>query len=60
MEKIFALIKNGVVVNTIVADDDFIDQIEDQYDHCVDTSDMIQRPPIGWSYDGSNFTPPAG
>lgn len=57
---IYALVKNGLVVNTIVADPDFISHIKDQYDHCIQVSDDPGNPSIGWSYDGSSFSPPMG
>lgn len=48
MEKYFSLIKNGLVVSIIVADDDFIQQIEHDYDFIIDVTD--NRPNIGDSY----------
>lgn len=56
---IFALIKNGMVVNTIVADDEFISHIQDQYDHCVEITLNPGNPSIGWTYDGDDFAPPS-
>lgn len=39
MEKNFALIKNGIVENIIVADNDFIDLIKDQYEHTEEVTE---------------------
>lgn len=50
METYFALIENGVVNNTIVAD---------EWPGGVNITDLKPRPGIGWSYDGTTFTPPA-
>ena len=55
----WALIKNGIVINTIVADAKFIDLIKDQYDFCLELEHQPGGPGIGWNYDGQNFTPPA-
>lgn len=55
---IFALIKDGFVQNTIVADQDFIDGVKDQYDACVEISLSPGSPSIGWSYDGEVFSAP--
>ena len=86
MDKIYALIKNNKVENTIVAEQNFIDSIQNQYDYCIRIDQIdtpckwikdneqdvfenpndetwtyvpgIQRPSIGRSYDGSNFSEP--
>jgi len=54
----YALIKNGVVVNVIVADANFIALIQSQYDSCVVITNNPGDPGIGWTYDGTNFAPP--
>lgn len=53
---IYALIKNGIVENTIIADANFISGISGQWDACVD---ITATPEVGinWQYDGSNFIP---
>jgi len=48
--KTFAIIDNGSVVNTVVADDG--------YSLGIDITDISPMPSIGWSYDGSVFHPP--
>ena len=49
---IYAQIINGIVVNTIVADADFVaTQIDKDYVLC-------SRGGIGWSFDGINFIAP--
>lgn len=50
MEKYFALIKNNIVVNVIVADDSFLPLIKDQYDLIIEVTDLDHRPSIGHSY----------
>lgn len=49
MEKYFALIKDGLVKEVIVASDDFIPLIQDQYDHIIDVTGK-SRPSVGDSY----------
>lgn len=55
---IYALIKSGIVENTIIADEGFIAMIASEWDHCVRVDEMDPQPGIGWSYDGSVFTAP--
>ncbi|MGH8073654.1 MAG: hypothetical protein ACREO4_06225 [Lysobacter sp.] len=50
METIFAVIDAGVVVNTVVAD---------EWEGGVRIDHLDPRPGIGWSYDGTTFSPPA-
>ena len=50
MSRIIALIENGTVVNTIVAD---------SWPEGVDITDITPRPGPGWTYDGETFAPPA-
>lgn len=52
---IYLLIKNGVVVNRIEADESFIPNIKADYDHILE--DQINAD-IGYSYDGKYFTAP--
>ena len=48
----YAQIVNGVVVNVIVADADFVaTQTDKTYALCTQGG-------IGWSFDGTNFIPP--
>jgi len=52
----YALIKSGLVENTIIADASFIEVIQSEWDHIVDITDTEYG--IGWLYDGQNFTLP--
>lgn len=54
----FALIKDGIVKNIIVAEQDFLPHIQDQYDYIIDVSEMAHYPGPGWSYDGQTFSTP--
>ena len=47
----YAQIVNGVVVNVIVADADFVAQSNLDYV-------LLSRGGIGWTYDGTNFIAP--
>jgi uncharacterized protein with von Willebrand factor type A (vWA) domain len=51
----YALIKDGKVVNTIEADDSFINQISSQYDACVNITSLDPMPGKDWDYDGTSF-----
>jgi len=49
----YALIKNGIVENIVLADADFINSLPNKNDYVQYTNAGI-----GWSYDGVNFIPP--
>ena len=55
--KIWAIIQNNVVVNTIlwdpVAQPDYVPAGQ-----AIDITALVPMPSIGWSYDGGNFAPP--
>lgn len=54
----FALVKNGKVVNVIKADQSFIDAATDlvaQYDYVVDIQNLSPMPGLAWDYNGSAF-----
>lgn len=55
---IFACVKSGTVVNTIVASQAFIDAATDivaQYDSIVRVDALSPTPGVGWSYNGTTF-----
>lgn len=55
---IYALIKAGTIVNTIIADPVFKATIEADYDGVVRIDDLGDvRPGVYWTYDGTTFTP---
>lgn len=60
MEIRYALIKNGIVENVIVADADFIATITHQFDHCelLDTPDEQKVTGVGWGYVDGVFIAP--
>lgn len=62
---IFAQIKNNMIVNTIVINDvSLVPVFTTGFDYCIEisslnTSDpLVIIPSIGWTYDGTTFTPP--
>jgi hypothetical protein len=58
---IYAFIKGGVVVNTVVLTDTSylsIPAIAAQFDSAVRVDNIVPQPGMGWSYDGTNWTPP--
>lgn len=59
MEKLFALIKNGLIENVIVAEQAFADQMKPKFDHVIRVDELDPLPGIGWSYADGAFTPPA-
>jgi hypothetical protein len=58
---IYALIRAGVVVNTIEANPSFLPTIAGGYsgpgDAIVRIDDLTVRPGIYWTYDDGKFTP---
>lgn len=49
---IYAQIKNGIIVNTIVLnDDDILELFKEGFDDCIRVDDISPQPGIGWSYD---------
>ena len=57
----YAQISDGVVENTIILDDvSLIPQFAAGFDYFVRIDELDPVPGIGWSYDGNNFSPPAG
>lgn len=59
MERIFALIQGSTVVNAIVADDAFIEDIKDDYTNIIEVTDRVPRPSVGATYlkDEDTFIP---
>lgn len=53
----YAVIKNGIVNNVIVADTKEIAETVTGLT-CVEISDTPGSPGIGWTYDGTNFSAP--
>jgi len=50
MDKVYALIKDGIVVNTIVAEPEFIHIIESQWDACIRIDNIAT--PDKWTKNG--------
>ena len=58
MSKEIALIRSEAVINVIIADDNFIEHISNEYDAVVDVTGVSPRPGIGWTYrDGVLLVP---
>ena len=51
----FALIKDGIVVNIIVSDHSHINSISGQYEACIDIANMKNKPNIGDLYRCGRF-----
>lgn len=57
--KNWAQIKSGIVANTILLEDESLTStFSEGYDAFIRIDQLSPVPGIGWSYDGSNFTPP--
>jgi hypothetical protein len=54
--KTMALIKNGIVINRILADDSFDATLYPEFDPILDVTDIHAN--IGDEYDGTNFATP--
>jgi hypothetical protein len=54
-ETVYAVIQDGVVTNTIVADQAFIDR---HYPGSPRIDNVTPQPGIGWGYDGATWTAP--
>jgi hypothetical protein len=56
MERTFALIQGTTVVNSIVADDSFIEYIKNDYTDIVETTNMESKPGTTAVYDKETNT----
>lgn len=58
---IFAQIKDGIVSNIIVLDDEtLIPLFKEGFDDIVRVDQLQPYPSPGWTYDGNTFTPGGG
>lgn len=57
MEKVFAIVNNNLIENVIVCEQEFADAIQGNQ-FVVRIDQISPTPQIGWTYDGSTFTPP--
>lgn len=56
---IYAQIKNGVVINAIVVDDDTpLELFSEGFDYFLRIDDINPTPGIGYLYDGNEFSTP--
>ena len=53
----YVLIRNGIVVHCVSVDD--LNSLSECYPDCV-IRQRVANENIGWSFDGVNFTAPAG
>lgn len=58
MERIFAAIDNGVITNTFVADDSFVDLIRADHDDVVEVTNLSPQPGINWTVHPDGYRPP--
>lgn len=54
---IFALILDGLVVNCIVANENKLYLIQNDYDEIIRIDELDPKPWIGWTYDGDFHAP---
>lgn len=61
-ERYLAHVIDGVVVGVSVISDEtpeeFYAAIAPEFDALAEVTGLTPRPDIGWSYDGTTFTPP--
>lgn len=57
---VYALVRNGIVSNVIIAEPSFIPAIAQQYDFIVDVTAFTPQPNIGDTFNGSAFIPGSG
>lgn len=56
---ILAQIKNGIIINVVVVDDETkVPWLTHGFDQVVIISQEPDGPGIGWTYDGENFIAP--
>jgi len=56
---IYAQIKNNVVFNTIVIDENSpMDLLSEGFDYFIRIDNLQPCPGIRWGYDGAEFSPP--
>lgn len=59
MDRLYAQISNGIVVNVIVLNDQTLVSLFSQgFDYFIEVDQLPGSPGIGWTYDGNNFYPP--
>lgn len=58
MERIWACIKENTIVNTIVADEDFISLIESEFDDLVEITNFDPIPGVNWTVYENGYRPP--
>lgn len=56
MERTFALIQGTSVVNSVVADDSFIEFIKNDYTDIIETTNIEPTPSAGATYDKETNT----
>lgn len=57
-ERIWAVIDDGVIANTIVADDTFAASIRPEHDDVVEITDLDPRPGVGWTVTAAGYRSP--
>lgn len=58
MSSVYALINNGVVENSIVAEESFLTNIENDYDLIIQIDSLDPMPGVNWTYIDEVFTAP--
>lgn len=62
MEHLHAVIKDGKVINVIVADAETVETLKTAFPGAslIDITDLPHRPGVGWDHDGEKFKPLVG
>ena len=58
MERIYAIADGGVIVNTVVGDDDFAALIRPDHDEVFEVTGVDPQPGPGWVFFSDGYRPP--
>lgn len=58
MERIFAAVIDGLIVNTFVGDDSFVALVRADYNDVFEVTNLEPQPGIGWTVSSDGYRPP--
>lgn len=59
VDRIYAVIEDGTIVNTLVADPSLLPMVENEHTVVLDITDMDPQPGVNWSSSDGEFRPPS-
>lgn len=57
-ERIWIAVANGVVVNSFIGDEQFVDLVRPDYDDVVEVTDIDPQPGVDWTAHSGGYRPP--